>query len=469
MNQFSRAEQEAIELFRHAAAGVPAYKDFLRKHKINPDKILTFEDFKKIPPTNKPDYISAYSLQELSWDGTLAHSPYISSSSGSTGIPFYWPRGNYQNKIVGKIFQNIFEKIFYTKEGSTLFVNLFALGTWIAGLEFYNGAKYVADTGNAINIVTPGIEKKVALDAIVRLGPLYDRIVLAGYPPFVKDVIDSGFTVGIDWSKYNVYLLTGGEAFSELWRNHVHRKLGAPEASQKIINIYGMAETGVVGHETPLTILLRKNLQTLGTIYQPSTPGTGAPALYAYNPLVRFFEVGDDQSLLLTSRAGLPLIRYNTRDQGGLISSKEIRAMATVVPATRECLSAWRTPVVYLHGRKDLSLSFYALNVYIENIKHCFESYAEAKSFSGLFTMRVANSRNFDQQFHIVAELALETKQHDTKQLVLHILKTLPTINSEYGKLLQSLGKRAHPKVSLVPYGKLDTIPGKKHRWVRKG
>jgi ERCC4-type nuclease len=116
-----------------------------------------------------------------------------------------------------------------------------------------------------------------------------------------------------------------------------------------------------------------------------------------------------------------------------------------------------------------LSLSFYALNVYIENIKHCFESFAESKNFSGLFIMRIVNSRNFDQQFHIVAELALETKQHDTKQFVSHILKTLPAINSEYGKLLQSIGKRAHPKVSLVPYGKLDTIPGKKHRWVRKG
>lgn len=468
MNHSSRAESEAVKFFKETSLRVPAYKDFLRKAKVNPDKIETFEDFKKIPPTNKPDYISAYSLKDLSWDGTLCDARYISSSSGSTGIPFYWPRGNQQNETVGKIFKKLFEESFDTKIGSTLFVNLFALGTWIAGLEFYNGVKYVADKGSSITIITPGIEKTVALDSIKRLAPLFDRIVLAGYPPFVKDVLDSGIAEGIDWNKHNTYLLTAGESFSELWREHVLEKLGGSNGRHRVINLYGMAETGVMGHETPVSISIRKNIAVLPELSALHIPESGGIALYNYDPLVRFLETAEDNSLLLTSRAGLPLIRYNTRDQGGLLSKENVRELSKRLPQIQSVITSWPTPIVYLYGRKDLSLSFYALNVYVENIKYCFETYPNIKKLSGLFIMRIESSKNYDQEFHIVVELARGVANHNDAKMVEHVVKTLPQVNSEYSKLLSSIAHRAHPKIRFVQYGTIETIPGKKHRWVKR-
>ncbi|MEO1558655.1 MAG: phenylacetate--CoA ligase family protein, partial [Cyanobacteria bacterium J06632_19] len=41
---------EIISLFQDVAANVPAYKDFLRQHQVNPDQIQTFDDFQKLPP-----------------------------------------------------------------------------------------------------------------------------------------------------------------------------------------------------------------------------------------------------------------------------------------------------------------------------------------------------------------------------------------------------------------------------------
>ena len=115
---FSRART----LFREAAQRVPAYRNFLKKHGIDAKKIRSREDFAHVPLTDKLNYIAKYSLAELSWDGKL-QAKYISSSSGSTGVPFYWPRGTNQDTISGLTFRRVYEDIFGSRHGRTLCVN----------------------------------------------------------------------------------------------------------------------------------------------------------------------------------------------------------------------------------------------------------------------------------------------------------------------------------------------------------
>jgi len=458
----------ALKLFHKAAHRVPAYKDFLRKHKINPDRIETLDDFSHVPLTDKPNYISKYPLEALSWDGALKKASYISSSSGSTGTPFFWPRGNDQNTIAGTLFGRVFEDIFHTKRGSTLFVDLFALGTWIAGLEFYNAAKFTADQGSSLAIVTPGIEKLNALDSLKRLSGSFDRIILAGYPPFVKDILESGTEAGLRWDSMDVRLFMGGESVSELWRDFVLERMGKKGSLEHIINLYGMAETGVVGHETPFSVALRRTYRTMPALTNLlQYEGTDA-ALYQYDPLVRFFEVGPDKNLILTAPAGLPLIRYNTRDQGGILSHHELVRHTKEQPSLLKLAQAWERPVVYLYGRRDLSLSFFALNVYVENIKLCMETYRHHHRFSGLFSMRVTHTKKLDQQFEIVIELARNMTAPNIKELTEHVVRTLKSVNSEYAKTHDSIGKRALPRITCVTYGTLETMPGRKHRWVKR-
>ena len=459
---------QALRLFKEAAVRVPAYKDFLRKAKINPDNIETPGDFAHIPPTDKPNYINAYSLAELSWDGVLRDVKFISSSSGSTGVPFYWPRGEEQHVASGEMFRRLYETTFHTKRGSTLFCDLFALGQWIAGLEFYNATKYVADRGSLISIATPSFEKTAALGTLCRLAPLYDRIILSGYPPFIKDVIESGLADGIRFKNLDLRLFVAGEAISELWRDRVLSLIGAKDPT-RIINLYGMAETGAVGHETPLSITLRRLAPRLPTVRDLLSYDGMTAALYQYDPTVRYLEVGENSTIMMTARAGLPLVRYNTRDQGGLLSYSD--ALAHIKKGgVRERFEDWQLPLVYLFGRRDLSLSLYAFNVYVENIKHCLERYPRPKELSGLFSMRVEHDESFDQQFEIAVELArgVSPTRKSAHELAEHIARTLRTVNSEYNKTYDSLGKRVHPHVTLIPYGAMDTLPGRKHRWVKR-
>ena len=46
-------EKRPVLIFHEAAKRVPAYKDFLKKHKVNPSKIKTLHDFKQVPIIDK--------------------------------------------------------------------------------------------------------------------------------------------------------------------------------------------------------------------------------------------------------------------------------------------------------------------------------------------------------------------------------------------------------------------------------
>jgi phenylacetate-CoA ligase len=463
--------QQALSLFHQAAARVPAYKDFLSKHSIHPEMIRIVSDFTSVPTTDKVNYFSQYTLEELSWNGTLDGANSISTSSGSTGKPFFWPQGNVQNEDKGAIFKDIYENIFNTRTGRTLVIDSFALGTWIAGLEFYNAALWTAAQGNSIVTVTPGIDKAEVINQIQKLARSFDRIIIGGYPPFVKDILEHGIRNGIDWTSFDTRLFLGGEAFSVLWEKKILSLIGKSDACDAIVNVYGMSECGIVGNSTPLTSLVRaSNIKEKKSDVLPHSENV--MGIYQYNPHSRYFEEGET-SLLLTANAGLPLIRYNTRDQGGIIQYDEIQKNETILNEAKIRgidISKWQSPMVYLHGRKDLSISFYALNVYVENIKFALERSRFSDRHSGLFTMNVEYDENLNQQLHLAIECAEgieELTQHGI-ELAEEIQKNIMLVNSEYAKLYAMLGERTNPRIRLVPFGKIDTIPGRKHKWVQR-
>lgn len=447
----------AFDVFHEAARRVPAYADFLKKNGVDHKKIRDRADFAHVPLTNK-QYFSDYSLKELSWDGVLDNSIYVSTSSGSTGVPFFWPRGHAQDIASGSIFQHIYEDIFETKKGSTLVINSFALGTWIAGFEFYNAAKFNADQGSNIVISTPGIDRGEAIRQFKKLAPLFDRVVFEGYPPFIKDIFDEGAADGIEWSDYDIRILVGGEAVSAVWREKVLRMIGKEGSDNSFVNVYGMAEIGIVGHDTPLSTKVRDHITDVKEV--KITGDNEVVGVYQYYPELRYFESFPDSSLVLTANAGLPLIRYDTRDTGGLLT----RTVADVYGKD------WQLPFVYLFGRKDLSISLYALMIYVENVKRALENSSLNNRLSGLFRMGVSHNEKLDQQFDITVELARLVDSNDilVKILTDEIVATLSKVNSEYAKLLASIGDRARPVVELVPFGKIETIPGRKHKWIKR-
>ena len=197
--------------------------------------------------------------------------------------------------------------------------------------------------------------------------------------------------------------------------------------------------------------------------------------LYQYYPSARFFEVVGESSLVLTANAGLPLIRYDTRDSGGILAHEKVmtacgKQLSDAAKQHGTDLKKWQLPFVYLYGRKDLSISLYALNIYVENVKHALENSKFSSHLSGLFTMGVEHTENLDQQFAVTVELSRSSEPSATlaDALMHEIVASLRKLNTEYSKLHSVVGERAMPKITLVRYGEIQTVPGRKHKWVKR-
>jgi phenylacetate-CoA ligase len=470
-------EKRALELFHTVARRVPAYKNFLEKEHIQEKKIRTYADFVKyVPLIDKENYISQYPLADLCLDGNLFTNRIISVSSGSTGEPSYWPRGLAQDLEGARMHTPIYDDIFQMNRKSTLFVVCFSMGAWIAGSFTTSATLTYIDKGNPVNIITPGLDKTEAINAIKYLAPSYEQVVLVGYPPFTKDIIDEGTRAGIKWKEMKTRIMTAGEAFSEEWRDYVLKLVHSTDPYHDAINVYGSADAGMLGYETPVSILMRR-------IYnqRPKTRsdffGTDmTPSIIQYDPQHRHFEAVNGE-LVFTAMSGIPFVRYNIKDFGGIMSFDEAVApieerFTTLASRYGVNVDKWRQqPFLYLKGRKGFSTTIYAVNVYPENIKAALIDRRVQRWVTGRFTMATHNYSDMDQFFEINVELAQDfvvKKQH--QELVEEvILQKLTKLNAEFHKLHTAIGVKALPRVHLIKFGDPEYFSQTgKHKWIKK-
>jgi phenylacetate-CoA ligase len=209
------AESEVLALFHKVASTVPAYRTFLAEQGIDSKEIQSCEQFTSLPLVTKDNYLQRYQLSELCYDGILTNCDMIAVSSGSTGQPSFWPRFVTDELQIATRFEQVFHDSFEADRRSTLAVVCFALGTWVGGMYTASCCRYLAGKGYSITVVTPGNNKDEIFRVVRELGDRFEQVVLLGYPPFLKDVIDSGRKQGVDWMRYRIKLVMAGEVFSE--------------------------------------------------------------------------------------------------------------------------------------------------------------------------------------------------------------------------------------------------------------
>lgn len=469
-------DKNALALFHEAARKIPAYKDFLVKQKIDHKKIRTIHDFTTyVPVMDKNNYLSQYPLSDLCMEGDMFTNRIISVSSGSSGTPTFWPRGQQQDLEGREMFGEIYDRSFAMEKKKTLLVVCFSMGTWIAGTFTATTALMYADKGRPVNVVTPGLEKEETIKAIKSLSKYYEQVVLVGYPPFIKDVIEEGKRVGIDWRKIKTRLLLAGESFSEEWRDYVLHLLDSKDPYYDTSSIYGSADAGIFGVETPVSILVRRIYNQRSKTKQNIFGTDILPSFVQYSPERRYFEkIGEE--LAFTARAGVPLIRYNIQDTGGILSFSEaidpiIDRLLPMAQKHSIRLNEWQRPFLYVNGRKLFSTTIYAVNIYPENIKAALIDKRVRQWTTGLFTMATKNYSDMDQYFEINVELRRDFKAKSQHQLTVEaiILEKLLKLNAEFHKLHEAIGVKVRPRVHLVPFGDPKYFtPGAKHKWVKK-
>ncbi len=475
-----RGQDRALELFQAMASRVPAYQDFLKARNFSPSQVRDIGDFYTIPVVDKDNYLRKYPYEMLCWDGEFAQKRWvISTTSGSTGQPFYFPRQASQDWQYAMMAELYLRSNFSIHSRSTLYIVAFPMGAWIGGLFTYEALKIVADHGDySLSIITPGIHKQEVINAVKQLGHQFDQVIIGAYAPFLKDILDDGVRQGIEWADYHLGVVFSAEAFSENFRDYVIGMTGSREPLKATLNHYGTVDLGTMAHETPESILIRRTLLQSNQLDALFPEKTQQPTLAQYNPELFYFEA-EDHNLLCSAYSGLPLVRYNLKDYGGILPRGELQdrlsraGVDTPTLAQEQGISdtLWNLPFVYIYERNDFSVSYYAFLVYPDTIRRALEDSELAQIVTGKFTMLVEYDDTGRQRLHINIEgKSGISPSDDTAQHLQEILHTsLQAESSEYRETAKTVGEVVKPLVKLWEYEDPTYFkPGTKQKWVKK-
>lgn len=460
--------QHALAIFRSAAARVPAYQRFLALHGVAAEQVRTIDDFRRLPVTTKETYHRPNALADLCLDGDLSGCDMLAVSSGSSGEPTVWPRFVADELGSAARFEQVLADAFEAEQRSTLVVVCFALGTWVGGMYTTACCRHVAAKGYPITVVTPGNQKPEILRVLRALAPLYGQIVLCGYPPFLKDLIDEGNRGGFEWSRHAVRIVMAGEVFSESWRTLVSERIGANDPTRVSASLYGTADGGVLANETPLSVAVRRFLAEHPEAARELFGEARLPTLCQYDPLHRYFEQEDDGSLLFSAAGSVPLVRYKILDRGGIIPYAQLLDFMKERGFSADVSRARELPFVYVFGRSSFAISFYGANIYPENVAPALEQQPFASLATGKFVMQVRHDADQNAVLEIAVELGrgIAASAALAADIAAALRAQIERQNSEFSNYAPS--ERRTPRVLLLPEADPEYFPlGVKHRYTR--
>jgi phenylacetate-CoA ligase len=310
------------------------------------------------------------------------------------------------------------------------------------------------------------------LRVVGELGANFEQVVLLGYPPFLKEVIDTGISQGLDWSGYRVKLVMAGEVFSEEWRNLVANRVGCENPCYDTASLYGTADAGVLGNETPLSITIRRFLAANPDISRHLFGESRLPTLVQYDPNSRFFET-IDKTLLFSGDNGVPLLRYHIADNGGIITYEEMLQFLqskgfNPLKSLKAGTKIRQLPFVYVFGRSRFVVSYFGANIYPENVALALEQPVISDWVTGKFVMEIREDTDKNSFFTVAVELAMGVESdEEKKQAIANSIKAfLLGLNSEFANYVPI--NYQLPLVTLLPLGDPEYFPiGVKHRYSR--
>lgn len=463
-----------LKLVEMAFQKIPAYASYLEEMGHSGNLPRSLEAFGELPLMTKKDYVQVYPLESRVEAGDLSRLDRLAVSSGSTGTPTFWPRSEAHEFSIAVRFEQVFRDSFRAHEKKTLAVVCFALGNWVGGFFTTSCCWHLARKGYSLTVATPGNNVAEILRVVSALGPTYEQVVLLGYPPFVRDVVDQGRAQGIDWGALRTRMVFAGEVFSEEWREDIVRRAGGQAPHLETASLYGTADGGVLGNETPYSNLIRATFAQNPGAARALFGESRLPTLVQYDPRDRYFEVHEG-TLVVSGANGVPLVRYHIADRGGLIPfdvMEETLDALGVRDAIRAQLGS-ATPIralpfVYVFGRADFTVSFYGANVYPENVTVALEQPKFIGWLTGKFVLETLNDLRGNPGLLVTVELRNGERPPAGLEIQIaeRIRDELLRLNSEFAHYVPK--DRQLPRVLLKPFGDPEDFPqGIKHRYTR--
>ena len=441
------AQIKLLRGFHYLATHLPAYENFLKENNIDHRKIKAINDFKKLPLTTKENYVLKYELSTRVVDSRLNDVFSIEKSSGYSGIPIYWPRLPEEDEMTKRHFEfGLFYSVQLEKH-KTLFMVCFAMGTWPSGEKV---SRLIREIGRkkkyTLAVMNPGPNITETLEIIKKISPYYEHTIIVGYPPFLKNLIEEGIAQKIDFSKYKITLVGGGEDNTENWRDYLAQKLNVEiekPGIPKIYSNYGAVDVGLgTALEFPLTVIIRRLANQNKELSKTLFGKEHVPMLFQYNPLLYYIEEQNGEAIISCYNS-TPVIRYAIRDRGGSIPYKKmlsslkefgIDILDILESKGFNKKNIVRLPFFYVYGRNDGTIIFRGANIYNENFQSALSRPELINYHTGNFQVEKYSNTQGNTDLRITIEL----KPNITPDTYLKekfrkiILETIKKQNSEF-------------------------------------
>lgn len=452
--------------FERARRTVPAYRDFLQSHGDPRVRARGVDpDLTAIPVTDKQAYVSRYTIEERCQGGAIPLAGVVvDESSGTSGKPWNWVRGPHELRQVKQAMQVALHHQFGKEPMFVL--NAFALGPWATGM---NVSMSVVDIA-ILKSVGPDVAK--IENTLTLFGPRY-RYLIAGYPPFLKTLVD---TAAVDWSQYDVTAVFGGEGMSEHMRTYLLRSF------RRVYGSYGASDLEInLAGENDFTIALRRLLAKRADLRERlvKVESSDLPMIFQYNPIDYYVETNADGELVVTlcrTRNAAPKIRYNIRDLGHVVRFPELRRVLREADIALVDLAARRSdlPLLFLYGRADAAVPYFGCKITPGNIQDVVFSLPELAEVVASFALLVSEDEAADKRLAIALELGegQAAPDADLDALRRRVLDRLAELNQDYREAERFMPPLSQPTLELHPHGTGPFAGGDirlKQHYVRRG
>jgi len=323
-----------------------------------------------------------------------------------------------------------------------------------------------SDPNLNLTVATPGSNLEQVLMVVKQLGFQYDQVILAGYPSFIKLVIDEGEKEGVDWKKLNLKLQVAGEATSEAWRSIIKEKVFPKNKRENLdlmLDVYGAADAGGLGFGFLLTNLIRDLIRENQKFCEYLFTRPIVPTIVQYNPLAYFIEQLENGHLAITYQSGMPLLKYDIEDIGGVIPFKKMMAACEKFGYNLNKLlkkkgvhldyKIWPLPFVYVYFRKS-AISIASANIYPAQVEEVIHQSQEFNSFK----LTKKEDKNGNLQFIIYLELKrgkylLKSQLSSLNKKYHHlILNHLTEKNPDFSQAYSEDPKSCNPLIKIYSF-----------------
>ncbi len=474
------SQKKALSVFNYAAKQTPAYKDFLKKKRINLSRIKTIDDFNAlVPATDKENYVKKYSYELRCRQGHLPTHGNVDESGGTSGIATNWIHDISEEDL---LFKAVKFEVSYSFGGDKK--NLFVISAWSSG-PWATGIKFCELMERITLVKNTASDTKDIINTLKMFGTKRYYLI-GGYPPFIKNLIDDNKDQ-INWKDYNIDLVTGGEGVTLEWVYHVKKQL---KPSAHLVSSYGASDIDIgIGFETPLSFFIRERVAQNQILREALFGKKDAPMVFQYNPTIHYIrEVvsaegkNEYEITLLDKSVAVPKIKYNLHDESRKFTYTEMMYQLEkhdaafwqdfVGKSGGKMEDVLHLPFLCIFGRSDGTLSFDGANVFPNQIERSILKDDELEKKTSRFKIEKRYDKTHNVQFHIHIELKLKGRMNlaISRKYARVILDGLMDLNPDY-KESYTKNAKLKPIIHLYPAGhpffKVDDIKAKNNYIVK--